>query len=160
MAINLYSFVDLYRRVLETAAQILTKGGEHALANGVGDSEMLDWRLIDDMQPLRFQIMVVCNFSRQWLARAAGLAVPEDLADDLSLAEFQRAIGQAKQYLASLKPEQFEHRDDVALTVSIASGQMEPTLPAGRWLSVFATTNLYFHLSMAYAKAVNLERAA
>ena len=28
---------------------------------------------------------------------------------------------------------------------------MEPTLPAGQWLSVFATTNIYFHLSMAYA---------
>ena len=27
---------------------------------------------------------------------------------------------------------------------------MEPTLPAGQWLTVFATTNLYFHLSTAY----------
>ena len=27
---------------------------------------------------------------------------------------------------------------------------MEPTLPAGRWLTVFAATNLYFHLSTAY----------
>lgn len=34
--------------------------------------------------------------------------------------------------------------------MSIGSGQMEPTLAAGRWLSVFATTNLYFHLSTAY----------
>ena len=28
---------------------------------------------------------------------------------------------------------------------------MEPTLPTGQWLSVFATTNIYFHLSIAYA---------
>ena len=27
---------------------------------------------------------------------------------------------------------------------------MEPTLPAGQWLTVFATTNLYFHMSTAY----------
>ena len=27
---------------------------------------------------------------------------------------------------------------------------MEPTLPAGQW-TVSATTNLYFHLSMAYS---------
>jgi len=27
---------------------------------------------------------------------------------------------------------------------------MKPTLPSGQWLTVFATTNLYFHLSTAY----------
>ena len=27
---------------------------------------------------------------------------------------------------------------------------MEPTLPSDEWLSVFATTNLFFHLSTAY----------
>ena len=27
---------------------------------------------------------------------------------------------------------------------------MEPTLPAAQWLTVFATTNLYFHFSTAY----------
>ncbi|HEX5376972.1 MAG TPA: DUF1993 domain-containing protein [Phenylobacterium sp.] len=150
MAVNLFTFVDLYGRALDTAAHILAKGGEHAAANGVSESEMLDWRLIDDMQPLSFQVMVVCNFSKQWLARAAGLAVPADIGADLSLPQFQAAIAEAKQYLANLKPEQFEGRDDVPLTVTIGN-QMEPTLPAGRWVTVFATTNLYFHLSTAYA---------
>ncbi len=27
---------------------------------------------------------------------------------------------------------------------------MEPHLPSGQWLTVFATTNLFFHLSTAY----------
>jgi hypothetical protein len=48
-----------------------------------------------------------------------------------------------------LTPEQFAGRDDVPLTVTIG-GDMSPTLPAGQWVSVFATTNLYFHLSTAY----------
>lgn len=150
MPVNLYSFVDLYSRVLDTTAHILAKGAEHARAKGVGEAEMLDWRLIDDMSPLRFQIMVVCNFSRQWPARVAGLPLPADIGAELTLAEFQAAIIKAKAYLADLKPEQFAGRDEVPLTVSIGSGQMEPTLAAGRWLTVFATTNLYFHLSTAY----------
>jgi hypothetical protein len=112
---------------------------------------MLDWRLIDDMQPLRFQVMVVCNFSRQWPARVAGLPAPADIGAELGVAEFQAQIAEAKAFLRSLTVDRFENRDDVPLTVSIASGQMEPTLPAGQWLTVFATTNLYFHLSMAYA---------
>ncbi len=150
MTVSLFSFVDLYTRVLDTASHILTKGAAHAAANNVSEQEMLDWRLIDDMQPLRFQIMVVCNFTRQWPARVAGLDVPADLGVELTLKEFQAAIAESKAFLAQLRPEQFAGRDDVPLKVSIASGGMEPTLPAGRWLTVFATTNLYFHLSTAY----------
>jgi len=40
-------------------------------------------------------------------------------------------------------------RDDVALTWTMGTG-MTPTLASGQWLTVFATTNLYFHLSTAY----------
>jgi hypothetical protein len=151
VAVSLYTFVDLYSRVLDAATHILAKGAEHAGANGISEADMLEWRLIDDMQPLRFQLMVICDFTRQWPARVAGLPVPADTGGDLDLAGFQAALGDAKSYLAALGPAQFENRDDVPLKVAIASGQMEPTLPAGRWLTVFATTNVYFHLSTAYA---------
>jgi hypothetical protein len=146
---NLFSFIGLYSRLLDTAAHLLSKGDEFAKANGHSEADMLGWRLIDDMAPLGFQIMVVCNFTRQWPARVAGLPVPDAIAADLSLAEFQAAIAEAKAYLAALPPEQFAGRDDVPLTVALGNG-MEPTLPAGQWLTVFATTNLYFHLSTAY----------
>ncbi len=150
MTINLFSFVDLYRRALDTTAHLLTKGADYAAAHEVSETEMLDWRLVDDMAPLRFQVMVVVNFSKQWTARVADLPVPDDIGTELSLTEFQAAIVEAKQYLAALTPEQFAGRDEVPLTVSIASGAMEPTLPAGQWLTVFSTTNLHFHLSTAY----------
>jgi hypothetical protein len=39
--------------------------------------------------------------------------------------------------------------DDKPLTFKITE-TMEPTLPAERWLTVFATSNIYFHLSTAY----------
>jgi hypothetical protein len=150
MTVNAYSFVGMYALVLDTAAHLLTKGAEHATAKGVSDADMLDWRLIEDMQPLRFQLMVVCNFSRQWPARAAGLPLPEDVSADLDLAGFKAAIADAKAYLSALRPEQFEGRDETPLTVPLGDGAMKPTLPAGRWLTVFATTNIYFHLSTAY----------
>ena len=149
MPVNLYTFVDLYDRALDTAAHILAKGAEHARSQGVSETEMLDWRLIDDMNPLRFQLMVVCNFPRQWPARVAGLPVPEAVGSELDLAGFQAAIADAKRYLAALTPEQFAQGEELPLTVDI--GVMQPTLPAGRWLTVFSTTNVYFHLSMAYA---------
>jgi hypothetical protein len=150
MAVSLYSFVDLYSRALTTASHLLNKGLEHAKATGVGEAEMLDWRLIEDMAPLRFQLMVVCNFTRQWPARVADLPPPADVAMEMTAAEFQAAIADAKRYLAALTPAQFEGRDEVPLAVEIGGGSMKPTLPAGQWLTVFSTTNLYFHLSTAY----------
>jgi hypothetical protein len=149
MTVSLYTFVDLFARQLATLDSLLAKGAEHAEAQGASESDMLDWRLIEDMQPLRFQAMVVCNFASLWPARVAGLPLPAEIGVDLDLTGFKAAIADAKAYLAGLTSEQFAGRDDVPLTVTIGTG-MEPTLPASRWLTVFATTNLYFHLSTAY----------
>jgi hypothetical protein len=59
------------------------------------------------------------------------------------------AAREGKRPFAAFTPEQFAGRDDEPLTVTIGNG-MSPTLPVGQWISVFATTNLYFHLSTAY----------
>lgn len=150
MTVSLFSFVDLFSRQAATAAHLLDKGLEHARAIGVGEADMLDWRLIEDMQPLAFQLMVVANFSRLWPARVAGLPLPAEVGGDLDAAGYKAALADARAYLAGLTAEQFAGRDEVPLTVQIGTG-MEPTLPAGQWLTVFATTNLYFHLSTAYA---------
>jgi hypothetical protein len=112
MTVNVYSFVGMYAHALDGLGHLLDKGAAHASASGVSETQMLDWRLIEDMQPLRFQIMVVCNFSCQWPARAAGLALPDDVGMDLDLAGFRTAIAGARAWLAALRPEQFEGRDE------------------------------------------------
>jgi uncharacterized protein len=149
VAVCLFTFVDLYSKALATLDHVLSKGAEFAASKGVSEAEMLEWRLIDDMNPLRFQAFVVINFAKQWPARAVGAEPPADIAADLDLKGLKAAIAEARASLAGLKAEQFDGRDDVALKVNL--GQIEPELPLGQWLSGFATTNLYFHLSMAYA---------
>ena len=90
-----------------------------------------------------------CSPRGVWPARVAGLPVPETIDDQRDVAGFRAAIAAARTFLAGLRADQFEGRDDVPISFEIQPG-MEPTLPAGRWLSAFATTNLYFHLSTAY----------
>ena len=150
MTTNLFTFVGLYRRIVRNTAHVLRKGAAHAQATGVSTDEMLDWRLIDDMQPLRFQVSVVCNFSKQWTARVAALSVPDDISVDLDLDGLFAALSASEQFLDALTPEQFAGRDEVPLKVAIAGGAMEPTIPAAQWLTIFATTNLYFHMATAY----------
>lgn len=149
MKTDLFTFVDLYAKGLTTLDHVLDKGAEFAKANGTTPDAMLEWRLIEDMNPLRFQAFVVINFSKRWVARAAGVEVPAEIASNLDFAGIKAAIADARGFLAGLKPEQFEGRDAVPHTENL--GGLEPTLPIGQWLTGFATTNFYFHLSMAYA---------
>ena len=79
MTVSLFTFVNLFYRQLDNAANVLAKGAEFARAEGVAAADMLDWRLIGDMAPLRFQLMVVCNFTRLWPARVAGLPLPAEI---------------------------------------------------------------------------------
>jgi len=150
MSTNLFTFVELFRRIVRSTAHVLRKGEAHAVSIGVSTDEMLEWRLIEDMQPLRFQVGVVCNFSKQWPARVAGLPVPDSVPEDLDLGGLYAALTATEAFLDTLKPEQFADREEVPLKVALGVPGLEPTLPAGRWLTVFAATNLYFHLSTAY----------
>ena len=150
MSVSLFTFVDLFSRQAATASHLIDKGLDFAKSKGASEADMLGWRLVDDMQPLSFQLMVVANFARLWPARVAGLPLPAEVGDDLDAAGFKAALADARAYLASLTAEQFAGRDEVPLTFEIGTG-MKPTLPAGQWLTVFAATNLYFHLSTAYA---------
>jgi hypothetical protein len=145
----LFTFVDLYSKGLATLANILDKGAAFAASKGVSADDMLEWRLIDDMNPLRFQAFVVINFAKRWTARAAGVDVPAEIPADLDFAGIKAAIAEAQAYLKTFTAEQFAGRDAVSHTESL--GQLQPTLPMGQWLSGFATTNFYFHLSTAYA---------
>lgn len=149
MTVRLFTFVEMFSRTLVTADHLLDRGATHAEDLGQDREAALDWRLIETMHPLRFQIMVVCNFARQWPARAAGLPVPESIDDTLDLAGFKAALAEGRAFLAGLSEDQFEGRDEVPITFRIGEG-MEPTLPAERWITSFATTNIYFHLSTAY----------
>jgi hypothetical protein len=150
MTISMFSFVGMYDRVLGSLGHLLDKGAEFAEVQGLDPEAIRGWRLVDDMATFRFQAEAVISFSRQWTARVAGLPVPERLAEDLTLDGFRAAIATAQAELAAMTPEQFAGRDDVPLTIRITDA-LEPTFPASQWLSGFATTNIYFHLSIAYA---------
>ena len=150
MQTNLYTYVGMFSRGLDTLGHLLTTGAGFAAANGVSEGEMLEWRLTEDMHPLRFQAQTVIRFASLWPARAAGLELPRDPDWAETLPELRQALAEAKDGLTSLTADQFEGRDQVPLTVSIGP-QMEPTLPTAQWVPGFAIPNFYFHLSMAYA---------
>ena len=150
-ATTLFTFINLFDRALATCDHILTKGEAFAVEKGIAPAEILDWSLVDDMHPLRFQLMVVVNFTRNWPARVTGLPLPGDIDSEATdLPGFHAAIADARKWLADLNTGHFEGKDEAPLTHKLGTG-MEPTLPGGQWMTGFAATNIYFHMSIAYA---------
>ena len=148
---SLYNFVEIYARALETADHLIGKGVAFTSEKGISEQEMLGWRLVDDMNPLSFQLAVIINFSNGWVARAAGVAVPESIEGTaMDISGFKAAIADSRAFLGSITPDQINDRDEALITFKIGD-IMEPNLPAGQWLTGFATTNIHFHVSMAYA---------
>ncbi len=149
MPLTLHTYAHRFGQALATASHLLDKGAAFAAERGIGEREMLGWRLIEDMTPLSFQVAVVTSLARQWPARIAGLPIPETVSADLDVAGLKAQIAAGRAELSAMTPPMFEGRDETPLTYRIGP-EMELTRPAGDWLSGFATTNLYFHLSTAY----------
>jgi hypothetical protein len=150
MTVSLFTFIDLFDRHLTTADHLLDKAAAHAEERGLTEADWLGWRLCDDMHPLRFQLMNLTNFAHQWPARAAGLPVGESITSGVDLAGFRAAIAEGRGFLAGLNPEQFAGRDDLPLDYTLGNG-IKLDLTSAQWLTIFASTNIAFHLSMAYA---------
>ena len=148
MKVDLAALSLSYAKGLASLDHILGKSVEH-FAGSVPESEMLDWRLAPDMFPLRSQVQFAANLAAQWAARAAGVEVPSSHEGEMTVAELRRAIGQSLDFINSIERSRFEGRDDVAVTIDL--GEIQPTMPVGQWMTGFATTNFYFHLTTAYA---------
>ena len=140
--------LSLFQARLISMAHILEVGQEYCESNGISERQMLGWRLADDMYPLRRQVQVVRNLAVQWSARAAGVAVPETLEGDSSAAELLAALDDAQQFVGQLKSEPLAEQSNELLEFDL--GAVKPTLPIRQWISNFATTNILFHLSIAY----------
>ncbi len=149
MSVDLFTFVGMFSRQMDVAQHLLTKGAAHAETLGETGEDMLTWRLVEDMLPVSFQVMLVCNTARWWPARAAGLAELESAPMSLTLDGFHAALAETKAWLGTLTPGQFAGRDDVVMTYDISPTD-KATLTAAQWITGFATTNLYFHQSTLY----------
>ncbi len=149
MIVSLATVVARFPAALATLDHLLTKGEEHARADNIAPDDILEWRLAPDMFPLRGQVQSVINLAVQWASRAAGVTVPSSIQGETGLAGLRAALADATAFLSTISPDQFAGRDGVLLDLDL--GAVKPTMPIGQWITGFATTNLYFHLSIAYA---------
>lgn len=149
MSINLFTFVEMYAKGLATLELILEKARAHAAESGVDEREMLNWRLAEDMFPLWRQAQIVAIFGARWPSRAAGLGEVDEPGDEMDFDQLFALIGQSRSAISLMSASQFKGKGGEPFTMDL--GAIKPTMPIEQWITGFATTNFYFHLSIAYA---------
>ncbi len=149
MSVDLFSFVGMYAKGLASLQNILEKGRAFATAQGIDESQMLDWRLAEDMFPLWRQAQIVALFGKRWPMRAAGLGEIDEPEGAMNFDQLIGLIASGRATLAEMSAEQFVGKGGAPFTMDL--GMMKPDMPIEQWVTGFATTNFYFHLSIAYA---------
>jgi hypothetical protein len=140
--------VSLFVRHLGVLSHILKKGEEFAKEKGINADDITQWKLIDDMKPLAFQIESTCNTVRSTnnffklgkLPRAAGKNTLEEL---------HQLIADTVALLQNADRKFMEDHAESAVHIPVDEKGLDFT--ALQALQKMAIPNFYFHASMAYA---------
>ncbi|MGQ0484908.1 MAG: DUF1993 domain-containing protein [Hyphomicrobiales bacterium] len=142
------SSVPVLDQFLKALSAILRKAETHCEAKKIDPEALLKARLFPDMFPFTRQVQLVTDFAKGASARLAGIAVPSFADEEKGFAELQARIARTRDFLATLKKEQFTGAAERTITIKVGGQDMSFT--GATYLSGFAMPNFYFHLAAAY----------
>lgn len=149
MAVSLYDVsIPVFIRALNNLAEVLKKGGVHALGKHIAPDRLLEQRLIFDMFPLVKQVQIACDTAAKSAVRLAGIdgRVFED--NEKTLADVQKRIKDTVAYLETFTPAQINAAE--GRTILRPSHGAELHYQALAYVTDYALPNLLFHCTTAY----------
>jgi len=149
MALSMYDVsVPVFIRALTNLSAILEKGAAYAKAQGMDASELIQTRLIADMDPLSAQVQRASDSSKGCAARLAGVETPSYPDNETTFPELQARIAKTIAYLKTIQPAQLEGSETRPVELKLRNGPI--TFDGKSYLLGFALPNFYFHVTTAY----------
>ncbi len=151
--------VTSYQQILPTVLGYLEKGRAHYEEIGEDINDAVNLRLIEDMQPLHFQMVSVVHHSMNAITSAqTGNAGPPDFSLVMDYAGLTAHVQSALDFVNAVDLDALEARVDE--TVTFRMGETELPFTTSNFLLSFSTPNFYFHATTGYdllrAKGVKL----
>ena len=140
--------VPVFVRALDNLSVILEKGEAFAKAKGTDPSDLVEARLIEDMDPLRTQIQRLSDSAKGAGARLTGTDNPSFADEETTFSELQERIGKTISYLKGLDAKAFEGSESREVTIN--SRRVAVTMSGPDYLLKFALPNFFFHVTTAY----------
>lgn len=142
------SSVTVFDNFLKGLAAILRKAEAHCEAKKIEPDALLTARLFPDMLHFTHQVQLVSDFAKGTGARLAGIAAPSFPDEEKTFAELQARIAKTRDFLATLKKEQFAGAAERPITIKV--GGQDMTFAGAAYLPGYAMPNFFFHLTTAY----------
>lgn len=142
--------VTCYQQMLDTTANILEKGRQHADANGMTLEEVSNYRLHDSMLPFSYQIISVWHHSLGAIrGMREGLFMPPPDKPGIDYAGLRGLISEAQSAMASETRESMESLSGQNMLFRF--GDNEVPFTTDNFLATFSKPNVYFHVTTSYA---------
>lgn len=141
--------IGAYINSMKALMSFMKKAEAHADANGIPHSQLLEARLIADMEAFPYQIQRLSDAAKFAAVRVGGIE-PVPMADDeKTFEQLYARIQKTIDLLQTVKPSAFEGKDATEITVKL--GGQEHKWTTTQYLTGMATPNFYFHVTTAYA---------
>ncbi len=142
--------VSCYQQMLDTTANILEKGRQHADANGMTLEEVSNYRLHDSMLPFSYQIISVWHHSLGAIrGMREGLFMPPPDKPGIDYVGLCGLISEAQSAMASETQESMESLSGQNMLFRF--GDNEVPFTTDNFLATFSKPNIYFHVTTSYA---------
>jgi hypothetical protein len=145
--------VTTFLRVLRALAAILDKAENWVTERKIEPNAILQSRLAPDMFTFTRQVQIVTDNAKGAAARLAGQTPPSFPDNEASFAELKARVAKTIAYLESMPAAAYEGSESrpIKLMLGPPGKQTEMNFTGLDYLLHFATPNVYFHHSMAYA---------
>ncbi len=149
MSISVYDqSIARMSHMLQNLDNIVSKAEAYAEAIDIEPSALLQARLFPTMRNFIFQVQVTNDMAKGCAARLAGTEMPKWSDDEETFADVHARIKQSMDFLATIKPKQFDGCETRELEIMLGSHTVNFT--GQSYLLGFVLPNFYFHITTAY----------
>lgn len=150
MALSFYDItVPNYLQILNAVAGVLDSGKTYCEENGISLDDMVATRLIDDMNPLQFQIISVVHHSEGAMkGYETQEFTPPNGYGEPDYAGMQAMVQGAIDYVSSKDEASVNSWEGNQVVFKIGGNEMPFTAP--NFAQTFSMPNFYFHATTTY----------
>lgn len=140
--------VSVFERMLTNLSHCIDKGVEYAASKKFDEAILFQARLAPDMYPLSKQVQIATDMAKFCIARLTGIEAPKFADNETTFAQLQERIATTIEFMHSAPESAFAD----AATKEIRMPWMPDSPMTGEFYALhFATPNVYFHITTAYA---------
>ena len=149
MPLSMYeASIPVFIRAFGNLSAILDKGAAFAQAQGMDPADLIQTRLVADMDPLPAQVQRASDTAKGLGGRLAGIDAPSFPDTETTFAELQERIAKTVAFLEGIEPAQFDGSETRVIELKLRPTPV--TFEGKSYLLDFAMPNFFLHVTTAY----------